>query len=127
TMHYRLLASTLAAILLCTAASGADRVRGPVDPGRFHVLPGNTHRLATAQYDQGAVDPAMRMEDIMLLTRPSASQQADLDQLLAEQRNPSSPEYHKWLTPEQFGNRFGLSTSDHSKVVAWLASQGLDI
>ena len=63
----------------------------------------------------------------MLLIKPSAAQQADLDQLLAAQQNPSSASYHQWLTPQAFADRFGLSTSDHSKVVAWLQSEGLTV
>src|ERR1035438_1814892 len=64
---------------------------------------------------------------MMLLAKPSAAQQAELNQLLADQQNPSSPQFHKWLTPETFGARFGLSIGDHSKLVAWLSSQGFDI
>ena len=69
----------------------------------------------------------MRMEYMQMLFQPSAAQQADLDQLLIDQQNPSSASYHKFLTPEQFGERFGLSFSDQSKVVAWLASEGFTI
>ena len=67
------------------------------------------------------------MNYMLLLTKPSTSQQADLDRLLADQQNPSSPRFHKWLTPEEFGARFGLSPSDHSKIVAWLQSEGFTI
>ena len=55
------------------------------------------------------------------------AQQADLTQLLSDQLNPDSPSYHQWLTPEQFGARFGLSTSDLTKVSSWLSSQGFTI
>ncbi len=63
----------------------------------------------------------------MLLFKPSAAQQSDLDQFLVSQQNPSSPDFHKWLTPEQFADRFGISTSDNSRVVAWLQSEGLTV
>ena len=33
-----------------------------------------------------------------------------LTQLLAEQLDPASANYHKWLTPQAFGLRFGPST-----------------
>jgi subtilase family serine protease len=67
------------------------------------------------------------MDYMLLVVQPSAAQQAELDLLLAGQQNPSSPLYRQWLTPEEFGNRFGLSPADHSKVVAWLTSQGLAV
>jgi uncharacterized protein (TIGR03437 family) len=67
------------------------------------------------------------MSHVLLLFKPSAAQQSDLNQLLASQQNPSSANFHKWLTPEEFGNRFGLSASDTSKVTAWLQSEGLTV
>jgi uncharacterized protein (TIGR03437 family) len=61
------------------------------------------------------------------MTKLSPSQQAELDRLLADQQNPSSASYHKWLTPEEYGARFGLSASDHSKVMAWLTAEGFQV
>jgi uncharacterized protein (TIGR03437 family) len=77
--------------------------------------------------DLGAVDPTTPINDIVLLVKPSAVQQAELDRLLTDQQNPSSPRFRQWLTPEEFGNRFGLSPSDHSKVVQWLKSENLAV
>ena len=71
--------------------------------------------------------PPLRLDHVMVMFRPSAAQQSDLDQFLVAQQNPSSPDFHKWLTPEQFADRFGISTSDNSKVVAWLQSEGLTV
>ena len=67
------------------------------------------------------------MHDVTILFQPSSEQQAALDRLLTDQQNPSSPQFHKWLTPEEFGNRFGVSAGDQSKVVAWLNSEGLTV
>ena len=64
---------------------------------------------------------------MVLLIKPSASGQADLNQLLADQQNPSSPQFRRWLTPEAFGNRFGLGSGDQSKLTAWLTSAGFTI
>ena len=55
---------------------------------------------------------------------PTASQQADLEKLLREQLDPKSPNYHRWLTPEQYADRFGLSAADVNRVVQWLRQQG---
>ena len=124
--------AALALILLLglagvSAAAVPDRVTRPVDVNHTRTLSGQVHRLAQAQFDRGAVDPAMPLEYMLVLFQPSAAQQTDLDGLLVDQQNPSSPHFHQWLTPEEFGNRFGLSSGDHSKVVAWLTSQGLSV
>ena len=67
------------------------------------------------------------MTRLTLVLAPSPAQQAELDQLLAAQQNPASPSFHKWLTPAQFGARFGVSDADLAKIESWLASQGLEV
>ena len=52
---------------------------------------------------------------------------AELDALSAAQQNPKSPQYHQWLTQEEYGARFGLTDSDLSKVTGWLAAQGFTV
>ncbi|HSR06727.1 MAG TPA: protease pro-enzyme activation domain-containing protein, partial [Bryobacteraceae bacterium] len=61
------------------------------------------------------------------MLKRSAAQQTALDQLLAEQQDRSSRNYHAWLTPEQFGDRFGASPNDVAQVVSWLQSEGLAV
>ena len=51
-------------------------------------------------------------------------QAAELDRLLRAQQDPSSTLFHQWLTPEQFGERFGLGESDLKQITAWLRQSG---
>src|SRR5438270_14023652 len=106
------------------AAAAPNRISRPIDNRQTRVLTGGVHRLAQAQFDKGAVDAGTALPHIVLLVKPAASQRAALEELVANQQNPSSPLFHNWLTPEDFVSRFGLSASDHSKVVAWLAGDG---
>ena len=90
-MHHRSsseesrLVIALATALLCAAgtsvAAPVDRVTGQVDARRVRTVPGNLHRLAKPQFDQGAVEPAMRMSYMMLMTKLSSAQQMELDQI----------------------------------------------
>jgi len=59
--------------------------------------------------------------------KASTAQSAALAQLHDNQRNPNSPRYHAWLTPEEFGGRFGLSANDMAGVKDWLGRQGFRI
>ncbi|MGC1371294.1 MAG: S53 family peptidase, partial [Candidatus Sulfotelmatobacter sp.] len=111
---------------LCFAAQ-ADRVTGPIDSSRMIVLPGNLHSFARAEYDQGPVEATLPFSSVRLVMAPSPSQQAALDQLLAEQQDRTSPNYHKWLTPAQYADRFGLSQNDTNKINLWLVSQGFAV
>jgi uncharacterized protein (TIGR03437 family) len=108
-------------------AAPPSRITRPVDASRTVVAPGRVHHLAQAQYDKGAVDPKKQLNYMVMLMKPSPAQQADLDALLVDQQNPSSKSFRQWLTPEQFGSRFGLNSSDRSKVVAWLTAQGFSV
>ncbi|MFY9560166.1 MAG: protease pro-enzyme activation domain-containing protein [Terriglobales bacterium] len=82
---------------------------------------------ARSEFDQGAVDLSFKMSYMTLLTVPSADQKRALNKLLADQQNPHSASYHKWLTPEQYADRFGLSANDLKNLVDWLQSQGFTI
>jgi len=53
--------------------------------------------------------------------------QTELNQLLAEQQNPSSPNFHKWLKPGEYEQRFGASQSDLDAVAEWLRGEGFKV
>jgi subtilase family serine protease len=99
----------------------------PIDEGRLVVLRGNTHPLARAKYDQGAASGSLAMDRMMLVLKTTSVQGAALETLLAQQQDRSSPNYHKWLTPQEFGEQFGASNSDTQKITSWLQSHGFQI
>ena len=114
----------LLTILTAIALSASqDRILTPIDPSATTPLSGQVHMLARAGYDQGAADPSMALSYVTLLLKPDPSINAFLDDL----QIPTSPSYHHWITPAQFGDRFGLTRADMAKVVAWLESQGLKV
>ena len=76
-------------------AAQPDRIQGTLFGGRSVQLTGHVHHRALPQFDQGPVDPATQMGTMTLLTVPTAAQQTALTQLLAEQQDRKSPNYHK--------------------------------
>jgi uncharacterized protein (TIGR03437 family) len=91
------------------------------------ALPALAQRLPVSAEDIGPADAALAMEAVTLRLQPSADQRDALRHLLAAQQNPASPDFHRWLTPEQFADRFGLSQNDTSKAAEWLRSQGFRV
>jgi uncharacterized protein (TIGR03437 family) len=73
------------------------------------------------------VDPSFEIAYATLYLKPSAAQQAALKKLLIEQQDSLAANYHRWLTPEEYGNRFGLSRGDIGKITGWLESLGLKV
>jgi uncharacterized protein (TIGR03437 family) len=94
-----------------------------VDPGRTAPLRGHRHSQAIPQNDRGLADPATELRYVTLLLQPAAG----LEAFLAEQQTPSSPNYHRWLAPDQFADRFGLTAGDIGKLTAWLQSEGMTV
>ncbi|HTW63611.1 MAG TPA: protease pro-enzyme activation domain-containing protein [Bryobacteraceae bacterium] len=128
------LRTATAAIAIFSAAGAiaqTSRITQPVDNQQRTVLPGNVHPKAVAAAlagnDLGRVSPSLAMPYITLTLAPSAGQQAALEKLLLEQQTPGSPNYHQWLTPEEYGQRFGVSDADIGKITQWLQQQGLQV
>jgi hypothetical protein len=103
------------------------RITRAVDDAHLTLLRGNTHPLALARYDRGPAPPSLPMDRMLLVLKRSPEQDAALLRLLDEQQDKSSLNYHKWLTPEQFGKQFGPADSDTLAVTSWLQTHGFQI
>ena len=128
----RLTSRSLILFLSCALTGGITaqvraRITQPIDERSLVRLTGSVHPLVAGAADLGRVAADLPMERAMLQLSASAEQEAALEQLLAAQQDPGAAEYHQWLTPEQFGERFGVSAQDLDAVTAWLAGQGLRV
>jgi uncharacterized protein (TIGR03437 family) len=115
------------AVLFAAPLSARSRITEVVDNHRRVSLSGHLDPRALHAADQGRVDPAFVLPYVTLALKPSPEQQAQLDQLLARQQDPSSPDYHRWLTPEEYANRFGIGQEDVNKITAWLRQEHLTV
>jgi subtilase family serine protease len=107
-------------------AKPANRIMQAIDDRETVVLRGNVKPLVLAATDAGRMDGGTPLT-ISMVFKKTPAQEADLEKLLAEQQDPSSPNYHKWLTPQQFADRFGMSPGDIASVTSWLQSQGFTV
>jgi len=123
----------LAGALLCSAGllaqspTAAPRIVSYVDESSRTTLKGNVPHLARAEFDQGEADAATQLTNMRLVLSRSSEQQAALDSYLAQLQDKSSPNYHKWLTPQQFGTLYGPADSDIAALVGWLQSHGFTV
>jgi hypothetical protein len=107
--------------------SAAPRITQAIDETNLVVLRGNTHPLAIPEYDQGAAPASLPMQRMLLVLQRSPQQEAALNQLLDQQQDNSSANYHRWLTPQQFGADFGPAAADVQTITVWLQSHGFQI
>jgi uncharacterized protein (TIGR03437 family) len=120
--------SLLIACILTGVLSAQPRlIQGPIEDTHRARLTGHVHPMATAENDLGPLDASVTLPAITLILQQTPGQQADLDRLLTAQQDPSSPDYHRWLTPEQYAARFGASPDDIAKIIAWLEQHNLQV
>jgi len=125
----------LAAILLllgARTASGQSNVVAPritqeLDEKKLVALPGNVHPLIHGATDLKAVSDAQPLTRMLLVLKRSAEQESALLRLLEEQHSKSSASYHRWLSPDQFGQQFGPADADIRAVSDWLKSHGFQV
>jgi len=106
------------------AAAVPARITQAIDETQLVRLKGNVHPLARPEFDQGIVPDATPMKRMMLVLQRSPQQEAALRQLMDEQLSKDSSNFHKWLTPQQFGQQFGPADADIQTITDWLTRQG---
>ena len=98
-----------------------------VDEAVRTTLRGNVHPLARPEFDAGEAPSDLSLDHMLLVLRRSPEQEAALARLIEDQQNIQSPDYHHWLTPQQFGDRFGPSQADIDSITQWLSSNGFQV
>lgn len=110
-----------------TGNTPGARLRGAIRSSSRTALAGSALPAAHRATDLGLVPATYPLHGITLVLSRSPEQQAAVEQLLAAQQDPHSPEYHHWLTPDTFAARFGAAESDLQAVEQWLTSQGFTV
>lgn len=132
TLHFTGLSVFALLSLFAMGASAQTSVVRPqitqaVDETKLMVLHGNTHPLARSEFDRGAAPANLPADRMQLVLKRSPAQEAALEKFMAEQQDKSSPNYHKWLTPAEFGREFGAAEQDVRSVTSWLESHGFQV
>jgi hypothetical protein len=87
------------------------------------------HRPAILEYasDLGRVSRNTRMDHLILVLQATPEQEHELKTLLDQQADRKTANYHKWVSPDEFGAHFGVAGSDISQVCEWLVQQGFSV
>lgn len=120
----------LAAILLSPNRAGAqapDRLPSNFDSTQVEILPNHHPLWASPANDAGALPAQFPINNVTLALARSPQQEQAFEQFLHDQQDPSSRDYHHWLTPDEVGQRFGLSDNDIAVITGWLQSRGLEV
>ena len=117
----------ISARALSEATSAPAQITDPINDNDVVSIPGNIRPEATAANDRGRVPDNFPLDHLNLLLRRSPQRERALDQLLGELEDPKSPNYHHWLTANEFGQRFGATTRDIDTIAGWLRAHGFRV
>jgi subtilase family serine protease len=98
-----------------------------VDENKLAELANNTRPEANAANDRGIVSPDVVLNHMLLQLKRSSEREAALTEYIEQLESPKSPNFHKWLTPEQFAEHYGVASEDVATVSAWLTSHGFTV
>jgi subtilase family serine protease len=118
------IASLIAAVVF---VSGGAAQTIDADKDNMVTLRGNTRPEATAENDRGRVDDAYQIDHMFLLLQRSPEREQALATMIDQLHNPKSPNFHQWMTPEQFGQNYGVAQSDLQKISRWLQFRGFTV
>ena len=110
-----------------TASGPVPLISQSIDEANFVELKGNVYPAAKPEADTGVAPNDLSLARMILVLTRSDAQQSALKKFLDDQQNPNSLNYHKWLTPEQFGVKFGVAPQDVEIVAGWLQSHGFSV
>jgi subtilase family serine protease len=120
-------------LVIATTAVGAPSgfpapmIAAPVNAGQMTVLAGNTRPEANAANDAGPVADAQPMEHMLLQLKRSAERETALQQMISQQHDSASANYHQWLSPQDFAQHYGVAQQDVATVTSWLQSAGFTV
>src|SRR5579864_5765627 len=103
---FRTFGSLAACALASTALPAqtpAARIRSEISNVAVSPLNASQQPLGSTELDAGRMPSDARLNGMSIVFNRSAAQEADLQSLIAAQQDPHSPQYHQWLSPEQFG------------------------
>jgi trimeric autotransporter adhesin len=110
-----------------TQSAARPLITRPVDESSLITLRGNVHPLARPQFDRGPAPVSLGAQRQLLVLKRPPERERMLQQYLASLEDKNSPNFHRFLTPEQFAQQFGPAPEDVVQVVSWLNSQGFAV
>src|ERR1035438_4587778 len=109
------------------AARPTRMIREGIDEARLVGLAGNPRPEANSQNDRGVVSDDFPLNHMLLKLKRSPEREAALNQYIDELHDVQSPNYHRWLTPGQFAESYGVAKEDVDTVTGWLKSHGFTV
>lgn len=108
-------------------ANSADRIVRAPNPAERVTLDERRAAWISPANDAGAVPDDLPLASLGVVLKRAPERERAFEQLLRDQQDSASPDYHRWLTPSEIGERFGATPNDIDAITSWLGAQGLRV
>ncbi len=115
------------AALAADALFAQPRITAAIDETNLVRVANNVVKAFNAANDRGVVADDFPLEHLQLQLRRSPEQERALDAFIDALHDPKSPEFHKFVSSEELGARFGAAASDLDTIRRWLAGRGFQV
>jgi len=119
--------AALVALFASSLYAQRPLVHESLDETQRVTLTGNVHPVARVGEDLGAAPDNQQTGSMFLVLSRSDLAQRSLDRLALEVSQPGTAQYRHWITPDEYGAKFGVSQSDVDQVVSWMEANGLTV
>jgi subtilase family serine protease len=104
------------------ASASSSQVRQAAPARQRHI--GEVPQAANSKSFTGRMDSS---EKIRMILSFQERDEAALQQTLNDLYDPLSPAFHQWLSPKEFGERFGRTATEMDNAMTWLRQHGFDV
>lgn len=119
-------AGILFALALLWSGTAAIAQPGPRS-AESRAIPDHVPSWANEDNRIDAVPAGQMLHGMTLVLARHPDRQRAFEKLLADQQDPASSQYHRWLSSTEIGERFGLTTGELDSIAGWLESEGLHV
>ena len=121
--------TTVAFARVTTDATPAVRIKGKIDASNRVQIQGHVPGVVKsgAAKDLGRLAASTPAEHLVMVLKSSDEQKHELRRVLDTMHDKKTSNYHQWMTPDEFGQHFGVHDDDIATLKSWLTSQGFTV
>jgi len=104
-----------------------DLITQPIDETKLITIGRSVRLEANATNDRGPVPDDFPLPHMLLQLKRSPAMESEFVQYIDQLTDKKSPNFRKWLTAKEIGEKYGPSEQDLNTITHWLESHGFSI
>jgi|HubBroStandDraft_6_1064221.scaffolds.fasta_scaffold00029_45 subtilase family serine protease len=99
----------------------------PIDDTQLVTIVGNTRPEANSKDDRGRLPDGFQVDHMLLQLKRAPALEQEFAQYIDTLTDKSSPNFRRWMTATEQGEKYGLSQQDLDAITNWLTLHGFTV